>query len=73
MRAAATATWTPRRRDVHFALERAVPTVILECEVHLSAMSGPVAVVADRGAASPSGPSGPLGPLGPLGPQGFPW
>ena len=54
----------PRRRDVHFALERAVPTVILECEVHLSAMSGPVAVVADRGAASPSGP---------LGPQGFPW
>ena len=24
------------RRDVHFALESAVPTVILECEMHLS-------------------------------------
>ena len=30
-------------------LERAVPTIILECEVRLSARSGPVAVVADRG------------------------
>ena len=26
----------PRRRDVHFALESAVPTVILECKVHPS-------------------------------------
>ena len=27
----------PRRRNVHFALERAVPTVILECKMYLSA------------------------------------
>ena len=27
----------PRRRNVHFALESAVPTVILECKMHLSA------------------------------------
>ena len=26
----------PRRRNVHFALESAVPTVILECKMHLS-------------------------------------
>ena len=26
----------PRRRDVHFALESAVPTVVLDCKVHLS-------------------------------------
>ena len=35
-RVAATAPGRPRRRDVHFALESAVPTVILECEMHLS-------------------------------------
>ena len=29
--------WTPRRRNVHFALESAVPTVALECEMHVSA------------------------------------
>ena len=28
---------TPRLRNVHFALESAVPTVILECKMHLSA------------------------------------
>ena len=35
-RVAATAPGRPRRRDVHFALESAVPTVILECKVHPS-------------------------------------
>ena len=30
----------PFRRDVHFALESAVPTVILECKMHISASRG---------------------------------
>ena len=29
----------PRRPDVHFALESAVPTVVLECEMHVSTRS----------------------------------
>ena len=29
--------YAPGRRDVHFALESAVPTVILECKMHISA------------------------------------
>ena len=41
--------YAPGRRDVHFALESAVPTVILECKMHISTRKGPVAVVADRG------------------------
>ena len=45
-RVAATAPWCPPGAET---LERAVPTIILECEVRLSARSGPVAVVADRG------------------------
>ena len=31
----------PRRPDVHFALESAVPTVVLECEMHVSTRSPP--------------------------------
>ena len=31
-----------RRPDVHFALERAVPTVVLECEMHVSARIPPL-------------------------------
>ena len=38
----------PRRRNVHFALESAVPTVILECKMHLSTRKGPAAATADR-------------------------
>ena len=38
----------PRRRNVHFALESAVPTVILECKMHLSTRKGPAAAAADR-------------------------
>ena len=43
----------PQRRDVHFAFESAVPTVILESKMHLSTRKGPVAAVADRGADRP--------------------
>ena len=49
----ATTADAARRRDVHFALESAVPTVILECKMHLSTRKGPVAAVADRGADHP--------------------
>ena len=38
----------PRRRNVHFALESAVPTVILECKMHLSTRKGPAAATVDR-------------------------
>ncbi len=31
----------PRRPDVHFALESAVPTAVLECEMHVSTRSPP--------------------------------
>ena len=39
---------TPRLRNVHFALESAVPTVILECKMHLSTRKGPAAATVDR-------------------------
>ena len=38
----------PRRRNVHFALERAVPTVILECKMYLSTRKGPATATVDR-------------------------
>ena len=39
------------RRKVHFAFESAVPTVILECKMHISTRKGVgVVVLADRGA-----------------------
>ena len=37
------------RRDARFALEGAVPTVILECKMHLSTRRRPVVVLAVRG------------------------
>ena len=46
--------WTPRRRNVHFALESAVPTVVLECKMHVSARKA-------RRAPAPSPPA-PLTP-----------
>ena len=48
------APWTPRRRNVHFALESAVPTVVLECEMRVSARKA-------RRASAPSPPA-PLTP-----------
>ena len=38
-----------RRRDVHFAFESAVPTVVLESKMHLSTRRGSVAAAADCG------------------------
>ena len=43
------AAGAPGRRDARFALEGAVPTVILECKMHISTRRRPVAVLADRG------------------------
>ena len=43
------AAGAPGRRDARFALESAVPTVILECKMHLSTRRRPVVVLADRG------------------------
>ena len=43
------AAGAPGRRDARFALESAVPTVILECKMHISTRRRPVAVLADRG------------------------
>ena len=39
----------PRRRNVHFALESAAPTVILESKMHLSTRKGPAAAVTNHG------------------------
>ena len=44
----------PGRRNVHFALESAVPTVVLECKMHLSrakSASNPAAAGTTAGAA----------------------
>ena len=43
------AAGAPGRRDARFALEGAVPTVILECKMRISTRRRPVAVLADRG------------------------
>ena len=52
----------PGRRNVHFALESAVPTVILESKTHLSTRKEPVVVVVDRGAGPARTTPRPLAP-----------
>ena len=41
----ATTADAARRRDVHFALESAVPTVTFECKMHLSTRKGPMVIL----------------------------
>ena len=43
--AAPASSYNPGRRNVHFALESAVPTVTFECKMHLSTRKGPMVIL----------------------------